>query len=473
MKTDPTEDICLDRPIKEVWNKVLELLAKQMREPTYKTWVVHTQLTALHASEATLAVANDFARNHIVKHAKQIESAVNQVIGREITLKVVVDGSSIDTDSDYSPSIASITVVPEKRLKQDKARPADAQIPEQISKSSLNPKYDFDTFVVGSSNRFCHAAALAVADKPGQAYNPLFLYGGVGLGKTHLLHAIGKALLQRSPQKIIRYMSCEKFTNEVINSIRDDKMVDFRKRYRQIDLLLMDDIQFIEGKESTQEEFFHTFNHLRDNGKQIVLTSDRPPKDLAKLAERLRSRFEWGLIADIQAPDYEMRLAILRKKAEQEKMSVADEVLDYIANAFTNNIRELEGALLRAHAYSALTGSSIDLSTVSQILHSGAQKKDRPVLTVEKIIEIVANHYGIEPADIRSSKRSQDLTIPRHIAMYLAHELMSLSFPRVGQAFGNRKHTSALYACDKVKEAISQDPVIAETVRKISRQLGV
>jgi chromosomal replication initiator protein len=337
--------------------------------------------------------------------------------------------------------------------------------------TNLNPAHVFNSYVVGSSNRFSHAAALSVADKPGQAYNPLFLYGEVGLGKTHLLHAIGNAILQKAPNTVIRYMSCEKFTNEVINSIREQKMVEFRKRYREIGVLLMDDIQFIEGKESTQEEFFHTFNHLRDNGKQIVLTSDRPPKALAKLAERLRSRFEWGLIADIQPPDYEMRLAILSQKAEQLSPAVPNDVLDYIASTFTSNIRELEGALTRAHAYCQLMGAGMTVSAVSQVLQIGNQKRERTPLTIDRIIDAVASYYQVEPADIRSSKRSQDLTVPRHIAMYIAKEKMDLSFPRVGQAFGGRKHTSVKYAYDKLKEELPQDPNLEQAIRQILRQL--
>ncbi len=482
MKSEQPEDICLDKPLSEVWAETLEILSKKLPLPTFNSWIRPLQLTRLTASEAAIAVRNEFTRERIAKLTPEITNALTEVIGRPIKPIVVVDTSLVDTE--YTPSIASITVLPAAELptQQQTAKPpqrsnvsaVSAEQGTRVGLSNLNPKHLFESFVVGTSNTFSHAAAMAVANKPGQAYNPLFLYGGVGLGKTHLLHAIGNAILAKAPHTVIRYMSCEKFTNDVINSIRDGKMAEFRKRYRQVDLLLMDDIQFIEKKESTQEEFFHTFNHLRDNGKQIVLTSDRPPKALASLEERLRSRFEWGLITDIQAPDYEMRLAILRKKAEQEHLPVPEDVLDYIANSFTSNIRELEGALLRAHAYSSLTGSNLSVSIISSILNPGAPKrKDKAPLTIERLIDTVSAYYHIESADIKSSKRSQDLTVPRHVAMYLAHELMTMSFPRVGQAFGNRKHTSALYAYDKVKEAISKDPAIAEAVREISRQLDV
>ncbi|MBX9687054.1 MAG: chromosomal replication initiator protein DnaA [Candidatus Obscuribacterales bacterium] len=469
MKPEQPEDVCLDRPVSEVWTQVLELLQKKLSKPSYEAWLLPTRLLELSAEEVVMGVSNDFAKTRLTTiYAAEIEKSFEEVLGRKVRIKVIIDLSP--GEREYTPSIASITVVPQKQKEQHR-QITETERSLRAEQSMLNPKHLFHSFVVGSSNRFSHAAALAVADKPGQAYNPLFLYGGVGLGKTHLLHAIGNAILQKAPNTVIRYMSCEKFTNEVINSIRDDKMVDFRKRYRKIDLLLMDDIQFIEGKESTQEEFFHTFNHLRDSGKQIVLTSDRPPKALAKLAERLRSRFEWGLITDIQAPDYEMRLAILRKKAEQENMLIPDSVLDHIAATFTSNIRELEGALLRAHAFASLTGASLSPESVRDILQAGAKKKDRPPLTVERVIDAVSSHFRVEPADLRSSKRSQDLTVPRHIAMYLAHEIVSLSFPRVGQAFGNRKHTSTKYAYDKVKEEISKDPAIAETVRKITALL--
>jgi chromosomal replication initiator protein len=343
-----------------------------------------------------------------------------------------------------------------------------------INKANLSQKYIFETFVVGSHNRFPYSAALAVAEKPGQAYNPFFIYGGVGLGKTHLMQAIGHSILKHSPGLTVRYLSCERFTNELINSIRDDRMMDFRKRYRQVDVLLVDDIQFIQGKESTQEEFFHTFNALRDSGRQIILSSDRPPKAISLLEERLRSRFEWGLIADIQAPDLETRLAILRKKCDLDNMQVSDEVLEYIAGLFTTNIRELEGALIRAHAYASLAGSTLTPAVLAGILQPvGPAQKQKVTLTVERITDTVASHYRVESSELRSSKRSQDLALPRHVAMYLAHELIQMSFPRIGQSFGNRKHTSALYAHSKVKESLATDADLAQAIQQIKQLLNV
>jgi len=350
---------------------------------------------------------------------------------------------------------------------------ASSRLPDHvtISRSNLNPKYAFDSFVVGSHNRFSHSAAQAVAQRPGQAYNPLFIYGGVGLGKTHLMHAIGHEILKGSPNASVRYISCEKFTNELINSIRDDRMMDFRKRYRQIDVLLVDDIQFLQGKESTQEEFFHTFNALRDSGKQIVLSSDRPPKAIARLEERLRSRFEWGLISDVQAPDLETRLAILRKKCALEGMRVDDEILEYIASLFTNNIRELEGALIRSHAYANLTGETLTVNALAGMLQPTTPSRPKVTLTCDRIIDTVAAHYRVESSELRSAKRSQDLALPRHIAMYLAHDMINMSFPRIGEAFGNRKHTSALYAHSRIKELVTKDPGLSQSIKQITHQL--
>lgn len=349
--------------------------------------------------------------------------------------------------------------------------PARAPRPFDPSRSGLNPKYTFSTFVVGSNNRFCHSAAVAVAQSPGQNYNPLFVYGGVGLGKTHLMQAIGHAIMETNPDVAVRYLSCEKFTNDLINSIKDKSTVEFRKRYRNVDVLLIDDIQFIEGKESTQEEFFHTFNALRESGKQIVLSSDRPPKAFSRLEERLRSRFEWGLISDIQAPDYETRLAILRKKCDIDGITVDEGTLNHIASLFTTNIRELEGALIRVNAYANLTGQKVDQISLHSLLTPHGTPVAKPTLTVEAIIKAVAEHFKLQPADLKSKSRSGDLTTPRHIAMHLAHDLMNLSFPRIAQAF-DRKHTSAIYADNKVKELLVGDPDTAAAVSQIRRQLG-
>jgi chromosomal replication initiator protein len=535
MTTHDQEDVRLLKiiPIEEIWEKAQKSLAKKLGQPAFESWIRPTQLTEYANGLATLAVGNEFTCNMVSnKYAGAIAEAIEEITQEKVAMRVVVNPMVLPES--YSATIASITseapkvtgtnsgsdfsTLPSLDQSQLNGAPmaaaqhfsqgqindyrqetlgthisgqlnghapsgqamgpayitAPARLPDSvvIARSNLNPKYSFDTFVVGSHNRFSHSAALAVGQRPGQAYNPLFIYGGVGLGKTHIMQAIGHDVLKHNPNATVRYISCEKFTNELINSIRDDKMSDFRKRYRQIDLLLVDDIQFIQGKESTQEEFFHTFNALRDSGHQIVLSSDRPPKAIARLEERLRSRFEWGLIADIQAPDLETRLAILRKKCEVDGVRVDDEVLEYIASIFTTNIRELEGALIRAHAYGNLTGERLSIATLAGMLQPTQPQKPKVTLTCDRIIETVAAHYRVEPSELRSAKRSQDLALPRHIAMYLAHDMIKMSFPRIGEAFGHRKHTSALYAHSRIREQVAKDPQLAQSIKQISRQLA-
>ncbi len=492
--TSEREDVRLMKPIKEVWSETKSIVAKGLPEPTFRTWVDPMQLVEIANGEATIAITNEFCRTYANTHKDAIVAALAQVTNEKLDVKFVVDTS---LTSEYTPSIASITVIPTREPRNDmdqalgvssqsstspsfQSAPnpvpnyaANSASPVSAAQASLNPKYTFETFVVGSHNRFCHSAALAVAERPGHSYNPLFVYGDVGLGKTHLLQAIGHEILRHSPKLNVKYISCERFTNELINSIRDDRMIDFRKRYRQVDVLMVDDIQFIQGKESTQEEFFHTFNALRENGRQIVLSSDRPPKGLGLLEERLRSRFEWGLISDIQTPDLETRMAILKKKANIDNMRVEDDVLQYIASQITTNIRELEGALIRAHAYASLTSTPLTVQTVAGILRPVTPTTQKTTVTVDRIIETTAAHYRVEPSELRSAKRSQDLTLPRHVAMYLAHESLQMSFPRIGQAFGNRKHTSALYAYNRIKEQIPKDADLLETIKQIRRQLGI
>lgn len=357
-------------------------------------------------------------------------------------------------------------------IQQRRPAPAPAQF-DRTTRSNLNPKLVFDTFVIGPHNSFGHSAAKAVAKNPGQAYNPLFIYGGVGLGKTHLMQSIGNEIISQFPNATVRYISCEVFTNEMVIAIREDRMSAFRAKYRQVDVLLVDDIHFIEKKEATQEEFFHTFNALRDSGKQIVISADRPPKAFAHLAERLRSRFEWGLICDVQIPDFETRLAILQKKCMMERIAIDPSALEYIASVFTTNIRELEGALVKANAYSNLTGKVLDRYSLANILQpSGTLLQPKPVLTVDKIIATVAEAYKVEAGELRSANRSQDLALPRHIAMYLALELIQISTPRVGQAFDNRKHSSVIYAQKRVRDLIKEDAAVAASVAALKRQLG-
>ncbi len=348
-------------------------------------------------------------------------------------------------------------------------------MPEALAgtpKSLLNPKYVFENFVVGHNNRFAQAASLAVAEAPAKAYNPLFLYGGVGLGKTHLMQAIGHHVMKNMPQVKVLYVTCEKFTNDLINAIRYGSTADFRNRYRDIDILLVDDIQFLAGKESTKEEFFHTFNSLYEASKQIVLSSDRPPKEIPNLEERLRSRFEWGLTADIQSPDLETRLAILKKKAELEEISVPEEVLGLIAEKITSNIRELEGALIRIVAYSALTSEEITLASADEIIRDIiSPKKDRPAVTIALIKKATAEYYSVKIDDMTAKIRTKEIANARQVAMFLARELTSASLPKIGEEFGGRDHTTVLYAYEKIKDELRHNPEIETAVKEITASI--
>ncbi|RYX92014.1 chromosomal replication initiator protein DnaA, partial [bacterium] len=334
--------------------------------------------------------------------------------------------------------------------------------------NNLNSKYTFESFVIGNHNRFSNAAAQRVAESPGKAYNPLFIYGGVGLGKTHLMHAIGNYMLQKSKDVKVSYLSSERFTNELINSIRDDKMIEFRNRYRNIDLLLIDDIQFIEGKERTQEEFFHTFNTLHDEGKQIVISSDRPPKEISTLEDRLRSRFEMGLLTDVQPPDFETRIAILKKKAEMESIDVSDEVLHYIAGAFKDNVRELEGAFIRVIAHASLMNSPTTVSLAKTILGREPSRE----ITIDDIQSAVADFYGIMPEDLKSNIKTREITWARHVAMYISRDRTKYALQRISLAFGRKDHTTVLHAYEKVKSIMQTEPEMHTEIQKIIDKIG-
>ncbi|MGQ0722123.1 MAG: chromosomal replication initiator protein DnaA, partial [Candidatus Eiseniibacteriota bacterium] len=330
----------------------------------------------------------------------------------------------------------------------------------------LNPKYIFDTFVVGKSNQFANAAALAVAQHPAVTYNPLFIFGGSGLGKTHIMQAIGNQILRTRPDTLVHYASAENFMNEMIGAIQGGQTWDFRNKYRKIDVLLIDDIHFLQGKESTQEEFFHTFNALHGAHKQIVLTSDRPPKEIPTLEERLVSRFEWGLVTDIQAPDLETRIAILRKKAEADRLQIRDDVMEFIASNVRSNIRELEGSLIRLLAFSSLTDSEIDVDLAREVLKDFLKHSDK-VISIEHIQRVVADHYGIPEEAMKVRKRTSSLAFPRQVAMYLARELTSMAYSEIGSRFGGRDHTTVMHACEKITEAREQDPEIRRVLQRL------
>ena len=337
--------------------------------------------------------------------------------------------------------------------------------------SSLNPKYTFDTFVVGSSNRFAHAAALAVAEAPADAYNPLFIYGGVGLGKTHLMHAIGHYMLSQKPTLRVKYVTCELFMNEMVNSLNKKTQAEFREKYRNIDVLMVDDIQFLTGKTGTQEEFFHTFNALHTAGKQIILSSDKPPREIAKLEDRLRSRFEWGLIADISKPDLETRVAILKSKAEEELLKVDTDVLTMIAERVANNVRELEGCLTRLVAYSSLTGKPVDRQLAEDALREIFARVEPRHLTCDDVMEAVAAYYSVSVDDLKSPRRSRDVAVPRQIAMYISRELVGAPLTQIGDSFGGRDHSTVNHACQKVSLEIRSSSTLNTLVSDLMQQL--
>src|SRR5690554_4333793 len=425
----------------ELWNKVLTQVEQQISKPSFETWLKSTKLLSYQGSDVIIAAPNSFARDWLENHyVHLIAGILTQLTGKDLYIKFVVQKDQDDKDD------IPAHVIQVKNNDQSES-----------SNGMLNPKYTFDTFVIGSGNRFAHAASLAVAEAPAKAYNPFFIYGGVGLGKTHLMHAIGHYVLEHNPNAKVVYLSSEKFTNEFINSIRDNQTVDFRNKYRSVDILLIDDIQFLAGKEQTQEEFFHTFNTLHEESKQIIISSDRPPKEIPTLEDRLRSRFEWGLITDITPPDLETRIAILRKKAKADGLDISNEVMIYIANQIDTNIRELEGALIRVVAYSSLINKDIDAALAADALKDIIPSNKPKVITVENIQQEVAKKYNIRMEDFAAKKRTKSIAFPRQIAMYLSRELTDLSLPKIGEEFGGRDHTTVIHAYDKIKEEMNSE----------------
>lgn len=442
--------------LSETWQEILQHLEKELSRPSFDTWLRSTNLLSYDDRELTILVPNEFAKDWLEnRYFSLIKSKASQVMNKDVTLKFVIPGQN-DNDNNIKSPVDKMIGLP---------RPS--HLFDEFGSCNLNPKYIFDTFVVGNSNRFAHAASLAVAEAIAKAYNPLFIYGGVGLGKTHLMHAIGHYVLDQHKNLKVTYVSSEKFTNELINSIRDDKTVDFRNRYRNIDVLLVDDIQFLAGKERTQEEFFHTFNALHEANKQIIISSDRPPKEIPTLEDRLRSRFEWGLITDIQPPDLETRIAILRKKSELESLNIPNEVIVYIANRIQANIRELEGALTRLIAYSSLSNKEMSMDLCMEALKDILPESRPRVMTSALIISKVAEYYGMRLDEFKSKRRTRNVAFPRQLAMYLCRELTDLSLPKIGEEFGGRDHTTVIHAHEKISTNIKMDPSLENTVRTI------
>ena len=438
---------------KKQWEAILSIIELETSSVSFNTWFKETELLSIEDNTLIIGVKNEFTKEILnTRYIELIRNSALQILNKECNIKFVLPNEQSATEN------------------KSNKRTLDLQDPLN-NPSNLNPRYVFDSFVVGNSNRMAHAAALAVSEAPARAYNPLFLYGGVGLGKTHLMHSIAHYILDQNPSAKIIYASSEKFTNELINSIRDDKNESFRNKYRNIDVLLIDDIQFITGKERTQEEFFHTFNALYEANKQIIISSDRPPKEIETLEERLRSRFEWGLIADIQSPDLETRIAILRKKAEIESLSVPEDVLLFIAKTVISNIRELEGALNRILAFSSLTNKPITVELANEALKD-LISKDRPkIITAEYIQEIVANYFHLKPEELRSSKRTRNIAYPRQIAMYLCRKLTDLSLPKIGEKFGGRDHTTIIHGFEKISKELQTDIELTQMLNELESKI--
>jgi chromosomal replication initiator protein len=442
----------MNAQLASIWQRTLGLLKNELTEISFDTWIKTIEPQTMTSDSIELRVSSDFFKGILEsRYYELIKNAVKQVTSKEYDFKITIPSEDMPN------------------------RPSDGldnTLNDENSFSVLNPKYTFDTFVIGNSNRLAHAASVAVAESPAKAYNPLFIYGGVGLGKTHLMHAIGHYIMGQFPSSRVLYVSSEKFTNELINAIRDDTNEAFRNKYRNIDVLLIDDIQFIGGKERTQEEFFHTFNALYEADKQIIISCDKPPKEIITLEERLRSRFEWGLIADIQPPDLETRIAILRKKAQLENLTIPDDVMSFIADKIASNIRELEGALNRVIAYSSLTENEISIDLTMEALKEILSANASRVINSTLIMETVSRYFDIKMEDFKSKKRSREISFPRQIAMFLCRELTDMSLPKIGDEFGGRDHTTVLHAYDKISNDLENSAELRRAIEELKRNIN-
>ncbi|MDD4767492.1 MAG: chromosomal replication initiator protein DnaA [Desulfotomaculaceae bacterium] len=427
-----------------LWEKTLKVLEKKINKNAFETWLRPLRPLGCHDNSIIIEVPNDFSRGWLSeRYAPILKNVLQDITKQDISIQFFLSNEIMGMQNNIFP------------------KPA-----ESFQSSPLNPKYTFDTFIVGNSNRFTHAACLAVSEAPAKSYNPLFIYGGVGLGKTHLMHAIGQHIMIHSSWLKVFYVTSEKFTNELINSIRDDKTVEFRNKYRGMDILLVDDIQFLAGKERTQEEFFHTFNTLYEANKQIIISSDRPPREIPTLEDRLRSRFEWGLITDIQPPDLETRIAILRKKTQLENLTVPDDTIVFIANKIQSNIRILEGALNRVVACSSLDGKEINPEMAADVLKDILPNHPRPI-TIQLIQEVVADFYNLKVEDFKSKKRSRAISFPRQIAMYLSRELTDSSLPQIGNSFGGRDHTTVIHANERISDELNKNSIFQDNIKDL------
>ena len=448
------------------WLLVLGALEKKISRHSWDTWLKPTRFS--HTSGKTIFVRIPTPEFHHIeeKFGDLIQEAMDTFVPDYQEVKFVTaeedpSAPQVRPDGGFAP--ASVPVASSGAARQQRF--------DWDSAAQLNPRYTFDAFVIGAGNQFAHAAAQAVAERPSKAYNPLFLYGGVGMGKTHLMQAIGHEVKRRQPQSAICYVSSEKFTNEMINSLRYDRMTSFRDKFRNVDVLLIDDIQFLAQKERTQEEFFHTFNALHESMKQIVIASDRPPKELAEVEDRLRSRFEWGLIADIQPPDLETKVAILQKKAESERVSLATDLALYIASNVRTNVRELEGALIRLIAYCSLTGAEISLVTAQQVLKNFIDSQARKI-TIDAIQRAVADQFGLRVTEIKAKSNSRAIVFPRQVAMFLAKQMTEASLPEIGRQFGGKHHTTVMHSIGKIEEQRQSDKDLNRLLNKLTETLN-
>ena len=447
--------------IVSLWKKTLQLIKGEVASASFETFFKNTVPIETNSNELTLLAPTEFAEDILrTRYLNLIESCLSQLTSNKFEIKIISDSNEVEQNPLKTSNNNNI-------INNNSNNNIIRNYPR------LNPKYTFDTFVIGNSNRFAHAACVAVAESPARAYNPLFLYGGVGLGKTHLMHAIGHSIMKEQNDAKVVYVSSEKFTNELINSIKSDKNEEFRDKYRNVDILLIDDIQFIAGKEGTQEEFFHTFNALHEANKQIIISSDRPPKEIPTLEDRLRSRFERGLIADIQPPDFETRIAILKTKAQIENIDIPNEVMNYIATYIKSNIRELEGALTRVVAYSSLINKDISYDLAVEALKDIVTTSESQEISVNRIKEKVSTAFGIKMDDFNSKKRTRTIAYPRQIAMYLSRELTDLSLPKIGNEFGGRDHTTVIHAHDKISKdlELEKNSELKEKISKIIAEL--
>ena len=464
----------------DLWARIQEISKASLPERSYRTWISGARAVGLTSQELVVEVPSPFHVEWLeVKFATLLEAAAERVVGRplKLTVRAAPEGAR-SSGEDGAPAAtqpgaeaiaaASTTAALERGARADVPAPRPPR-----PRPALNDRYTFDRFVVGSHSQLAAAAAKAVGQRPAKLYNPLFLYGGVGLGKTHLMHAIGHEVVGSGSDLHVCYVSAEQFTNELVMSIQEGTMPAFRRKYRQMELLLMDDIHFLEGKERTQEEFFHTFNALYDAQRQIVLTSDRPPKEIPGLEERLVSRFEWGLVVDIKPPDYETRVAILRKKAAFDGLSLDEEVIDFIARSCTSSVRELEGAVIKLLAYSSLTRKEITLDLARSALNSmmGRRRDDGPVMSPERIRETVARRWRVRADALASKRRTKDLTVPRQVAMYLIKETLGTSLVRIGELFGGRDHSTVIHSIRKIERELEHDPELRSQIQAIREEL--